>query len=147
MVPVLEELLNVLQGTFPQRIGTALLEFDTALKSEDVRRQFIHAVIVLEALFGDQMTEALSYKVPLRAAQPIPSLASDKKKGYETLRDAYSLRSRFVHGVWSDKHLTAAEGQIEGVLQLTGEAVQEFLFRARDDKIVDFPALDEELFL
>jgi hypothetical protein len=46
-VPVLEELVKVLATSFPQRIGTALVEFHTALTSEDVRRQIIHAVIAL----------------------------------------------------------------------------------------------------
>ncbi len=146
-LPVLKELMDVLDGSFPKRIETALVEFDTALKSEDVRRQFIHSVVVLEGLFGDASTEALSYKVPLRAVQLVPSLASDKKKGFETIRSAYSLRSNFVHGTWSAKTLEQADDQIERILQLTGEALQEFLFRVRDGKAVDFPALDEELLL
>jgi hypothetical protein len=145
--PVLEELLKVLEGTFPQRIDTALLEFETALKSEDVRRQFIHSVVALEALFGDDKSrENLRFKVSLRSVQLIPSLAAKRKEGFKIVQNAYDLRSTFVHGSWNEKTLKDAEEQIDQVFQITGEALQEFLFRARDGKVVDFPALDEELF-
>jgi len=65
-IAVLEEVAMTLDTKPTKRIATALLEYDTALKSDDVRRQLIHAVVALEALFGDEATEALSYKVPLR---------------------------------------------------------------------------------
>ena len=146
MVTVLDEVLQVLQANVPKRIETALLEYDTALKSEDIRRQFIHSVVALEALFGDSASEALSYKVPLRAALLIPSLATRKKEGFRRLRQAYNTRNAFVHGTWDQRVLTEAETIVDEVVSLTGEAVFEFLQRVKDGKQHEFPALDEEVF-
>ncbi len=146
-VQILTEIMDTLDTKPTKRIETAMLEYDTALKSGDVRRQFIHAAVALEAVFGDDATEALSYKVPLRAACLIPSLKDTKQEGFEFLREAYTLRSKFVHGTWDQKTLVRAEATVDRLIALTAEAVLEFLFRIKDSRPSDFPALDVEAFL
>jgi hypothetical protein len=146
-VTVLKEIMTTLDTKPTTRIEIALLEFDTALKSGDVRRQLIHAVVALEALFGDAATEALRYKVPLRAVQIIPSLKKKREKAFKQLQTAYDLRSKFVHGAWNRKMVREAEGLIDELLALAAEGVLEFLFRIEDQRPTDFPGLDAELFL
>jgi hypothetical protein len=146
-VPRLEAVIGLLDVKPPKRVETALLEFDTALKSRDVRRQYIHSVVALEALFGDAHPEMLRYKIALRGAQLIPSLQADKKAGFDRLRNAYDTRSQFVHGTWDKGTLKQAEADAENLLNLTSEAILAFLERAAKNLTVSFPDLDDELFL
>lgn len=117
------------------------------MKSDDVRRQFIHAVVALEALFGDDATEALSYKVPLRAVQIVPSLSGRKSEAFKRLREAYLLRSKFVHGTWDESALSKATAMVDWLRQTTAEAIREFLLRIKSAQLAKFPELDAELFL
>lgn len=146
LVQRIEEVATVLDTKPSKRVETAMLEYDTALKSDDVRRQFIHGVVALEALFGDESTEALSYKVPLRAVHLIPSLRGRRSEGFGELRQFYRLRSKFVHGTWDANTLAEAKGLVDELTGVTAEAVLEFLSRFRDGRSTDFPDLDEELF-
>ncbi len=142
----IEEIVTVLDTKPSKRVETALLEYDTMLKSDDVRRQFIHGVVALEALFGDERG-APSYKIPLRAAQLLPSLREHRFDGFGRLRKFYSLRNKFVHGIWDEDTFREAKGTVEDLLSLTAEAVQEFLFRIKDGLPTGFPDLDRQLFL
>ncbi len=144
---VLKEIMDTLDAQPTTRIVTAQLEYDTALKSDDVRRQLIHAVIALEALFGDGETEAINYKVRLRALKLIPSLRKNVKQGMQLLKDAYTLRSSFVHGTWNKDTLRKADSLMDELLAATAEGVLEFVFRIKDSRSTEFPTLDTELFL
>lgn len=147
--PTLEAIVTILDTRATKRIETALLEFDTALKSapEDPRRLFIHAVVALEALFGDDETEAAAYKVRLRATRFIPSLRGRPAEGLETFRKVYGIRSKFVHGTWDERTLREAGERADELLDLTAEAILEFLNRIRDSRPTSFPDLDTELLL
>src|SRR2546422_822861 len=55
------------------------------------------AMMGLEALFLDE-TQELSYRLSVRVSKTISFLKRDPFEVRETIKDAYSIRSKFAHG-------------------------------------------------
>ncbi|MHC1592740.1 MAG: hypothetical protein ACXQT1_01510, partial [Methermicoccaceae archaeon] len=66
------------------------------MKDED---RLVDYIIVLESLLlsGGEMSE-MSYRLGLRAAHLLAKSAEDRERIFETVKAAYDLRSRVVHG-------------------------------------------------
>ncbi len=71
---------------------------DALLKSEINAYRILSSMTSFEAMFSDGSTE-ITYKIRLRVAGLLRFLGFDSVNIFNKIRDAYSLRSKLVHGV------------------------------------------------
>ncbi|MFH1141136.1 MAG: hypothetical protein V1724_05620 [Chloroflexota bacterium] len=85
--------------TKPTRIHTALYRFSQSYERRNLADRLTELVIALEALFGDEDGDSLTYKIALRGAcWNYPSPSEARKKTFERIRKFYSARSQLLHG-------------------------------------------------
>jgi Apea-like HEPN len=83
------------QGTTWRAIYSLL----TALHETDFPTRFIQIWIGLEALFGPEERNELSYRISQRIAFFLKSNTDDVKELFKNVKNSYVLRSKIVHGL------------------------------------------------
>ncbi len=71
---------------------------DALLQNGAIERRFANAVMALEALFLDREPGELSYRLRMNVAKTVSLLGYDGDKARNAVKDAYGIRSTFVHG-------------------------------------------------
>lgn len=80
-------------------LGIAILRYqDAILKPEATENKIAYAVMGLEALYLTEEKEELSHRLAQRVAKLLSFFEEEPIKVYRTVKKAYNIRSRFVHG-------------------------------------------------
>lgn len=95
----------------PPLIYTALYRFSASYERRTLADRLTELVIALEALFGDDGADSVTYKIALRCASWIYSPGEARAKAFETIKRIYSDRSRIVHGRKLDSEYSNQEIQ------------------------------------
>lgn len=107
-----------LVGRTENRINIAVKRLNACLTRDDAEDAIIDATVGLEVLLGDEVGEAISYKLRMRAAALAGVADFEGASPLEVIRlmrDVYSARSAIVHGKSSSRKakkqvLSATEG-------------------------------------
>jgi len=70
------------------------------------RDSLLDLVVALEFLFLKGITDELGYRLSIRAAFLLGSDATERKHVYQSVKTAYNLRSRVIHGEKYNEKLT-----------------------------------------
>ncbi|MER9069608.1 HEPN domain-containing protein [Mesorhizobium sp. M0902] len=137
------------------RLGLALRRLNAAMMRDDSADAILDATIALEILLGDDDSQAISWKLRMRAAA-LAGIVGDHAamlKMRDALARVYSIRSRIVHGVRGRKQSSssarqAAIEEAEEGARLAIESLRSVLNILVDNRRYFDPlAIDSELML
>lgn len=95
----------------PPRLYTALYRFSASYERRTLADRLTELVIALEALFGDDDADSVTYKIALRCASWIYPLGEAREKAFHAVKKVYSDRSNLVHGRRLESTYSATEVQ------------------------------------
>lgn len=115
------------------RLVTALHRFSSSYERRTLADRLTELVIALEALFGDDDVDSVTYKVALRCASWLYPPSEARAKAFKTLREIYSDRSKILHGrELAPKH---SNEEIELFEDYLRQAMKKFLSQFKNGNV------------
>jgi hypothetical protein len=96
---IIEPLLPITRGRVEPReyISISLQRYNDALSKSDFAESLTYAIMGLEAQYLTESSE-LSHRLAQRVAKITGLLGFDPREVYKEIKDAYNIRSKFIHG-------------------------------------------------
>ena len=97
----IEDNAKKMSNTLSKKYKFATIAYDRyvdCLKNSSADRKIADAVMGLESIFLQKNNGELSFRLSLRVACLMKILNEDQLKVRDTIKDAYTIRSKFVHG-------------------------------------------------
>lgn len=107
----------------------ALGRFNSALERTDTQDRLVDLMIAAEALLLSGKNDELSLRLAVRAASFAEGDGAARRSVYETMRTAYGLRSKVVHGG------LVGEGALREVIRDVEDVIRAALRKALSDSV------------
>jgi len=123
-LPCLVQILNGLNSDIPDKVPLAINRVNSAAERQTPEDQIIDLIIALEALYGGSDSEAIGYKIRLRAATYLSDSPEGRLEMFKLLKQAYDERSKVVHGCTRPKRNGARTNLVDRLLECVQQTIR-----------------------
>jgi hypothetical protein len=108
-------------------ISISLQRYNDALFKSDSVESLAYAIMGLEALYLTELSE-LSHRLAQRVAKIMGLLGFDPREVYKEIKDAYNIRSKFIHGAsYTKREIDDASRLVNKVIKYLQLSILTFL--------------------
>jgi len=128
-------------------IGVALRHFNFAKEWDNIEDKIIDYVIALEALYLGEDLGEYSYRLANRSSLMLNETFTKRKDRYKDIKNAYTWRSKIVHGAFDPAENKITDEDIEKIGDFLRISIKKFLNLSKHYKKEKIHKLiDESLF-